>query len=974
MTSCSDFYQFGAGHKGIFISYRQDTGLFEGLALLSRAGMNKNTFFLSAFVWAVEVFEAQVAPDFGLQDGICIVAAVTLTPNLEMIINALISGKLAKVWGRRNGHVAGALGLVLAIARDRNGGTNYGKGYARRCQPWVNTETVDMQRYIDLIGLAVKACNRSKTKPLPGTPESYKHIVGEMNSAVKGGDTMLSIQHFVHLLCMLRYLLCDSALTQFAIVSTSNSNKERLVSLFGVASQDDGQMVIFQKQGQLFFSTVFEEMFSQATYENSVCELSRDAKTKETGKGKKVPSGFPAMDLVFPGQGFLQTIGQPGGKTVYQWAQPRWDKSCGRFHASPTPGFVVPWEGKARQKEDLSMLAGKLLVKNPGGAGSCKQICLERERIPPPVFETVKKLMSSSPRKMESYPDYHERVCGEVQDLLRPILNKARNKELVGWDSSNPLERWNQERHPKVVAALKNLNVQIRKERQAPVLHPRERRNPPPRKQRVPDPPRKAKPCPRKSLLAADSVAMNLDSLLNEPLPNDEAPLDETPKRPPQQQGLPCGPVPKRVRFGSEKALPAQNNANLSDMLRCLEDLRGEEDDEEDDDSDQLSFSTNGSLVVGEMDEEGEDCVPTEPGIAFLFGATDGVEAETAAIPAEVEDTTAIPPPGHNGARGRHPLIRDSSTGLDRKLDWSDHNLARIAVLDREGPNRRMSFPKSAESIVGDNFHSFQGSDPLLSKVGGTTHKIPSLFDEARNAVNSGRALEGKPPLAFNLKAQNFGYPQMYHPETQQPWHSCTCSVLTEYGNVFVPQRCHLCDSIAQRLRGEALEREGEVCWWFDSPQQARTFLLLCVVFTSGDSQHYTNLHARAKKKFMANLETAKEFDEGSSAKGTRNRFDELAKSDYFVVAFGNAQATDTDVPYFYLIGNLKNNRSSHRRTSEMNHHDFCFAIPDHGHYRQLYHGSDTRKRAGRRTNPGKATCIRALQPLAEAADSLTII
>jgi hypothetical protein len=97
----------------------------------------------------------------------------------------------------------------------------------------------------------------------------------------------LSVQHFVHVLCMLRYLRCEGPLSQYAVVDTVQ-NLEHLQRYFRVEDSTREKLLTVQKQNSLFLSMVFDHPVLVATMENVICEEGRDT------------SSFTAMDVVYP--------------------------------------------------------------------------------------------------------------------------------------------------------------------------------------------------------------------------------------------------------------------------------------------------------------------------------------------------------------------------------------------------------------------------------------------------------------------------------------------------------------------------------------------------------------------------------------------------------------------------------------------------------------------------------------------------
>ena len=215
--------------------------------------------------------------------------------------------------------------------------------------------------------------------------------------------------------------------------------------------------------------------------------------------------------------------------------------------------------------------------------------------------------------------------------------------------------------------------------------------------------------------------------------------------------------------------------------------------------------------------------------------------------------------------------------------------------------------------------------------------------------------------MAVNLKQKDFLYLKTEDDSgTTQERFTCQCSTLEEFGNLFSPGRCRLCDEIAERLSGQRGQCNGSPSWCFEVKELAQRFFLLCIIFTSADSDYYVSLHRRGRKIFTSNLATVKEFDGGmSSTKTGKRRLAEVAESVYFLLAFGDPAVTT--VPFFYLIGNQGGpNLGRHREKKEISN-DFCFVIPDHSHYQQFYAPGRARPK-NKKVPVGRAAYIRPVQ------------
>jgi hypothetical protein len=55
-VSVEDFYRYGVGNKGVFLSRSKATGEYDSVALLSEPATDKNVYYMSSFAWAIDIF------------------------------------------------------------------------------------------------------------------------------------------------------------------------------------------------------------------------------------------------------------------------------------------------------------------------------------------------------------------------------------------------------------------------------------------------------------------------------------------------------------------------------------------------------------------------------------------------------------------------------------------------------------------------------------------------------------------------------------------------------------------------------------------------------------------------------------------------------------------------------------------------------------------------------------------------------
>ena len=198
-TTVEEFYNYGWGDVGVFLSVSIATGRVTGCALLNKAHVDKNKYFLSAVVFAMEVFREQVEDDFTLEDGISILCTVTLFCSLEVLVHVLLNGSLAEVWHRRTVVPGGAVGLIIGLVNARLGGINNSGGFTQRTQCFTNRPELDTSRTNSLIQHALSECRRSQEKPLEASSDVYTRMCERLHFAVTGvknrSKMPLGIQH-----------------------------------------------------------------------------------------------------------------------------------------------------------------------------------------------------------------------------------------------------------------------------------------------------------------------------------------------------------------------------------------------------------------------------------------------------------------------------------------------------------------------------------------------------------------------------------------------------------------------------------------------------------------------------------------------------------------------------------------------------------------------------------------------------------
>ena len=474
-VSVSDYFKHGVGSKGIFLSMSRQFGYVTSVVLLSEPGSDKNTCYLSSFVWAVKQLMVQVGGDFTLQDGVAVAASLTCFCSIELLVTAMLSGALASVWRSRHDRPAGALGLIFEVCASRNGSINNGKGFTRRYQSFVYGE-LDATRYINLINAAMAECTKARQSKC--TSSVYEALIHRLQSSMKSEHNLLSIQQFVQALHMLGFLPMEG-LHRFGIINPKNSNKEavgRYLAHVDSKMEKSRKLAAIVSQNTLYYSTILGMDFDDNMNENNTCECARFFKLKGTltskGRGRSFPT--QATDLYFPNQPFFRTEEHPDGGYIQKELQPRWSSSSDSFIVelvgqpiSTSTAVIFP-----RNKTERKLRAGKLLTKiePPQGrkvAGTDIQYFLEADSIDPEVYRNVKQAFVSPPRQGETMPAYHNRICRIVHALLKPVLSTMtaagragggkkmarprRTAALKPWEAET--KHWNDQRPPSLVAA-----------------------------------------------------------------------------------------------------------------------------------------------------------------------------------------------------------------------------------------------------------------------------------------------------------------------------------------------------------------------------------------------------------------------------------------------------------------------------------------------------------------------------------------
>lgn len=297
-------------------------------------------------------------------------------------------------------------------------------------------------------------------------------------------------------------------------------------------------------------------------------------------------------------------------------------------------------------------------------------------------------------------------------------------------------------------------------------------------------------------------------------------------------------------------------------------------------------------------------------------------------------------------------------------MDWTSslHHSSETVLSQNGVVVNFYTNPSTIGDIAGSSFKGFSGSKPLFETKGMPLVFLSNLYDEARNAINSGLVSNKRGTIGSNFGRKDFTISHVYVGERRH--FQCTLNHLEdiEYNRV---GRCLLCDQIAALLIGEHVSgKDGTVDWCFESPNAAKDFLLLCIWITTGSWEHYVDLHRRARRAHRRSIQAAKTVTAGTS----KRVLDSLQESETFVLGFARDRrasasqvSEEIEIPFFYLIGNLHEKGPTHERQSPFVNNDFCIVLADLGFYRRMFGGSSNSGRRISRNDIGRALYLRPI-------------
>ena len=878
-----DHYNYGAGCKGIFLSCDKTTRTITSVAMLSQAAMDKNRFFYSAIVSAIASFSKDV-DDFTLQDGVGICACLTLLCNTEILVNALLSGDLAARWPERKLHVGGVCGLIIAIGTERNGAMNNGS-HTRRCQPFRCADVLDFGKINDVVTKATDLCRSSKTKSYQGQDigKLYDATATQLQRIFSPNTNGLNlcIQAFVHVMVMCKFLE-PMELCHYARISATNSNSKKMADL------DRSKNQVHQEQLRLYLSQLLGRGVTHAELENIVCECYRSS---------------VCVDCVFPGQSFYE-LTQRNGRSSLLELVPRWEDVLQRFDAGSVGVFqgvkVDDWN------TDCDLVSGKIPVKLNTG-GTQEQFLLTRENVGPVILRQIKELMCRPLEPGDTASSYQKRICAVIEGFpeVTAVINKTQPRQR---DADNWLQLDCQWERDEVTWAKAKVPIKCDNDDQD-----------------------------GKTGLCETEMDIAADELLEHPLIDfDEEveivePLTQIRKKSRCDEEVeiiePFTQLRKKSRWDT---VTPPRQQSIRDVFRSI--------------SASMTARRTGTATaqapVREATAQGPvreaealALVPFAPPPARAPCQRKALTRECTVASLENPSVWQKPPqnkelPGspNRGVASGMPTFLDSD-GLRKSLDWSNENIARISKQVWVGESRVCMFPTSDsfDKVAGEGFNGFVGSRDMFDLPCVTTYTLPTLLDEAKNAVNSARQDLGRMPIEGSFRKCDYSWQARSY--DRKLYHTFICFKMEGVDFSCVGQ-CLLCDKIAELLEGRKVPCQAAYVWGFQDRNLARQHFMLCAILTSGSSYHLRHLHGRARKWYHGGMQRAREIH-GSVPKTNQ-------AETHYVVAFN---APGSPVPFFYVIGNLNcpppTQHNFLRNPGVCD--DFCIVVPDRGFYRKHY-------------------------------------
>lgn len=268
------------------------------------------------------------------------------------------------------------------------------------------------------------------------------------------------------------------------------------------------------------------------------------------------------------------------------------------------------------------------------------------------------------------------------------------------------------------------------------------------------------------------------------------------------------------------------------------------------------------------------------------------------------------------------PMYRDAN-GEMRVINWSRDNMARISKVSYAGLTKVYCYrePANLRKIAGQDFKTYQGSRDLFELPNLIRIKTPHLMDEARNALNSSREANVSALIETEFCNEDFTYNEI------DGKFSCRCGKLPDI-DFSAPNQCLLRDQLAMRLEGTKVPHGSGYSWVFESPMWARRYLLLCFVVLTADELYFKTLHKRSRRKYCNAMDMFRTAAGRAESPNTN-------REGTFVIAWGEYNTND-ELPFFYVIGNLKTNEGRDTKKTVIEN-DFCIVIPDLGFYRKHY-------------------------------------
>ena len=998
-VSVKDFVNYGVGSSGLFVSRNSETREVTSVVLLSQASADKDMGFFSSIVYAMDSFSNSVG-GVTLQEGIALMACLTLLCNTELFLQPLTSGDLRNIWHKRQEVVGGPAGLLISLVVARNGGINYGR-FTRRFQPFCNTEDFDMGPFLDMVDSMTLHCQRSyNADHSDKSREKLEKLYDEANSAIrrhisssKSKDYSLSTQHFLRGIIWCRWLHPIGLLTESRVCGATTTAKKQQAQLEpqGSGKQGRGNLKDQRKRRQEQLSLVFSEelevpKFSvQSIVENVQCEMSRQR---------------PAKDLYVPGQFYLK-LSMRNNELSPRCYRPRWDQRNNAF----TVAEDVEYTGVPLASNPCSshgMLRGRIPLRlSDPEMKRDTQSHLQGPDLNPSKLLAIKRAMAEYDAR-DRRCRYHN-LCYFVQQHLdqpNPPVSAADTEAALA------IKAWNEQTDPKVAQAMEARGIRSGENHCLAI----------------------AKPSPSSSAKATKATKATTHLITPVKATSSHA-RKPAPDVSSQRKTAPAA----AINFHSDAAelvpSPTTGEANLFDLLKEAE--IGELDIA-DGFQDEVADGLVAELAETVAEEE-EAAVkgtllplsaPTwkrqvhwdhRPDGRRLFGIDEPpVAVQSCQMQVEVMDVETgtlgmeevLGAVVHDVETGREEVRpmprarrrkRKRSTpvnvmvparladlpgvvvdGNERKLNWHPDNLERIGEIEVLGRpeldlDHSLIFDTKErfDRFAGSSHRLFEGSRDLFELTSNPTKSIQTLYDETLLAINAGRLRRGKDILTNSLSNNDFHYNEAFWRDdksAQKSVYQCIYKLVGNRQTFHEVGKCRFRDKLASLLKGikstappqpnSATAPKSK--WYFLTKDLAQRYLLLCIMLTS-PSEYFVGLVTRSRSEFISCLKKA-----NGILAGRANPLDRDPRG-AFVLPYVPQNGKSDPMPFFYVVGDRNENRTQMNQSQNQMAratHNFSIVITDLEYHHKHYTGGPDGKPLKKITTKdgkGQALYIRPL-------------